>query len=279
MPDTNTGTCSNQFVAVDYNLHNNRNSSGLLPYTITLVEDYPGNSSTLDLTNILMVHGYFIMYNVPYTNDAYINLGYADYVMLSDTNAFYFANDTSVRANIFHKLLQQNKSQINITPQLQVKNLDDMQHILRYNRYWNDTESKHPVLSIQDPCASIAARCDLRIGLNKSNNSFELNKDDITHLTKKASGAIDAKVISSAMAKRNNFLTIMGPPTTHEVRNEGDPKSISVNFTDVDLVKLKQQLEDQAEKQFLFIDGIPIDKLKDGGFNWQMLVWYDEGKA
>ncbi|KAA6396964.1 MAG: hypothetical protein EZS28_007512 [Streblomastix strix] len=29
----------------------------------------------------------------------------------------------------------------------------------------------------------------------------------------------------------------------------------------------------------MIINLIPIDKLKDGGFNWQMLVWYDEGKA
>jgi len=137
----NSGTYNNQWIAVDHNLFT-PGMKQLLPDTVWVVEQIPGYAESADVTDIVNKDGYWASYNVPYFPYIYNIMGFPGAVI---TYGPEYSRNCS-RANIFQR------------DSRKVHSLKDVQRIMQYNEYQTDP------FSSDNPCNTIAARCDLPLG-------------------------------------------------------------------------------------------------------------------
>ncbi|KAM4634899.1 phospholipase B-like 1 [Polymixia lowei] len=134
----NSGTYNNQYMVVD----RSKVKLGLSieDGALTVVEQIPGLIQYSDQTQVLR-RGYWPSYNVPFHQRIYQLSGYGE---MWKEHGEDFSYDLCPRAKIFRR------------DQAEVKDLDSLKHIMRYNNYKKDPYSKG------DPCKSICCRNDLR---------------------------------------------------------------------------------------------------------------------
>merc|ERR1712130_280119 len=161
----NSGTYNNQFGVVDMNLYYPEQAfprEGLF----WIIEQIPGYTHREDVTAILTKQGFWPSYNVPYFEDIFNMSGYGSAAKNKPDKYDY---SKCARAKIFARDAPN------------VSSVDDMKHIMRYNRYTIDPLSKG------NPTFAIAARKDLL-----SENPFP-------------SGAVDGKITSyNLLFPKNN---------------------------------------------------------------------------
>ncbi|KAG1673709.1 hypothetical protein FOA52_010578 [Chlamydomonas sp. UWO 241] len=139
-----------------------------------VLEQLPGMVESADVTSTLLEDGYWASYNVPYFDSIYNASGYP-----RDTDL----HATCPRARVFAR------------EQPGIKSRRDFERVLRLNRYQDDA------LSAGDPTAAIAARYDLE----------PTNKSLAANWTKKAYGAVDAKVVDLESFSHRAAYVINGP--------------------------------------------------------------------
>ncbi|XP_054616131.1 phospholipase B-like 1 isoform X1 [Dunckerocampus dactyliophorus] len=167
----NSGTYNNQYMVLDRSKvklgHSISNGA------LTVVEQIPGLVEYSDQTQALRL-GYWPSYNVPFHQNIYKLSGYE--LMWQDFGED-FSYDLCSRAKIFRR------------DQANVKDLDSLKRIMRFNDYKKDPYSKG------DPCKSICCRNDLQ--------------------TEKPSpgGCYDTKVTDFQMAGEFRVEAVNGPTT------------------------------------------------------------------
>uniref|UniRef100_A0A665WAU5 Phospholipase B-like n=1 Tax=Echeneis naucrates TaxID=173247 RepID=A0A665WAU5_ECHNA len=134
----NSGTYNNQYMVLD-------RSKVKLGHSVddgalTVVEQIPGLVEYSDQTQALR-RGYWPSYNIPFHQKIYMLSGYEE---MWKEYGEDFSYDLCPRAKIFRR------------DQADVKDLDSLKHIMRFNDYRKDPYSKG------DPCKSICCRNDLR---------------------------------------------------------------------------------------------------------------------
>lgn len=134
----NSGTYNNQYMVLD-------RSKVKLGHSVddgalTVVEQIPGLVEYSDQTQALR-RGYWPSYNIPFHRKIYSLSGYGE---MWKAHGEDFSYDLCPRAKIFRR------------DQADVKDLDSLKHIMRFNDYKKDPYSKG------DPCKSICCRNDLR---------------------------------------------------------------------------------------------------------------------
>ena len=176
----NSGTYNNQYMVVNMKLIDTT-AKKIEDGAFYIIEQMPGATSTWDVTDYLR-SGYWPSYNVPFS--AYIS----DYsgltgVLESDVTKRTLSDySTSSRANIFR------------AKQGDVKTIEDVKKLMRYNNYKSDPLAK------KDPCLTLACRADLRA------------------VGPKCSGAYDAKVasINDIKGKADKVVHIISGPTRED---------------------------------------------------------------
>ena len=135
--EENSGTYSNQWQTLDYNLFTP--GKALANNTLTILETLPGVSIIQDATPVLR-YGYWPSYNVPSIPAIYKLAGYPEALALqgADMNDY----ETSIRAQILRR------------DHGNVFTMSDMMFLMQYNDYKRDPLSKG------DPSQAIAARGD-----------------------------------------------------------------------------------------------------------------------
>lgn len=134
----NSGTYNNQYMVLDrtkVKLGHSVDDGAL-----TVVEQIPGLVEYSDQTQALR-RGYWPSYNIPFHKKIYMLSGYPQ---MWEEYGEDFSYDLCPRAKIFRR------------DQADVKDLDSLKHIMRFNEYKTDPYSKG------DPCKSICCRNDLR---------------------------------------------------------------------------------------------------------------------
>ncbi|KAJ7992604.1 hypothetical protein DPEC_G00280410 [Dallia pectoralis] len=167
----NSGTYNNQYMIVD--MKKVKLGHSLEEGTLTVVEQIPGLVEYSDQTGALR-RGYWPSYNVPFHSRIYNLSGYGE---MWEEYGEDFSYDLCPRAKIFRR------------DQAEVKDLNSLKHIMRYNDYKNDPYSKG------DPCKSICCRNDLR----QKNPS--------------PGGCYDTKVTDFHMAQQFRVEAVNGPTT------------------------------------------------------------------
>lgn len=167
----NSGTYNNQYMIVDMGKVTLGHS--IEDGALTVVEQIPGLVEFSDQTRALR-RGYWPSYNVPFHPKIYTLSGYGK---MWEEYGEDFSYDLCPRAKIFRR------------DQAEVKDLDSLKHIMRYNDYKNDPYSKG------DPCKSICCRNDLR------------EKDP------SPGGCYDTKVTDFHMAQEFRAEAVNGPTT------------------------------------------------------------------
>jgi len=166
----NSGTYNNMWMVVDYA----RFTPGkpLPEGVLTVGEQLPGYFHYEDQTRVLS-YGYWPSYNVAvYPETARL---IKQDVMATKGNKFSY--ELAERAQIFRR------------DQTHIESDEDMQRLMRYNRFQTD-----PVAH-GDPCSQLACRADL-------NPNFS---------SRKAFGAIDAKYTSLAHLREDRTVVVSGP--------------------------------------------------------------------
>lgn len=138
-----SGTYANQYMVVNMNLF--EPSEILKNDTLWVVEEGPGIVVGSDQTDALRL-GYWASFNVPYFKDVYNHMGYPSMVKLHGN---YFTHDLCPRAQIFRR------------DQGNVKDLDSLKKIMRYNDYKNDPYSIDTTGN-PNPMYAICSRGDLK---------------------------------------------------------------------------------------------------------------------
>ncbi|XP_034046900.1 phospholipase B-like 1 [Thalassophryne amazonica] len=134
----NSGTYNNQYMVLDRNKVKLGHSVD--DGALTVVEQIPGLVEYSDQTQALR-RGYWPSYNIPFHRNIYILSGYREkWTEYGDDYSY----DLCPRAKIFRR------------DQGDVKDLDSLKHIMRFNDYKKDPYSKG------DPCKTICCRNDLR---------------------------------------------------------------------------------------------------------------------
>uniref|UniRef100_A0A8C7P9P8 Phospholipase B-like n=1 Tax=Oncorhynchus mykiss TaxID=8022 RepID=A0A8C7P9P8_ONCMY len=167
----NSGTYNNQYMIVD--MRKVTLGHSIEDGALTVVEQIPGLVEFSDQTQTLR-RGYWPSYNVPFHPKIYTLSGYGK---MWEEYGDDFSYDLCPRAKIFRR------------DQAEVKDLDSLKHIMRYNDYKNDPYSKG------DPCKSICCRNDLR------------EKDP------SPGGCYDTKVTDFHMAQEFRAEAVNGPTT------------------------------------------------------------------
>ncbi|GFO04648.1 phospholipase b-like [Plakobranchus ocellatus] len=163
----NSGTYNNQYMVLDLRLA--QVEKPLRENTLWVVEQIPGMIESRDLTHVLR-DGYFASYNIPYFDNIYNISGYPRMALMFGHN---FSYELAPRAKIFRR------------DQSNIRTLQDMKDLLRYNDY------RHDPYSDNDPGSSICSRADLN------------HKTPV--------GCYDTKVTNVALARQNRADIIGGP--------------------------------------------------------------------
>ncbi|ELU08391.1 hypothetical protein CAPTEDRAFT_181876 [Capitella teleta] len=172
MSQHNSGTYNNQYMMID--LKRVKLNQELLDGALWVVEQIPGLVKGDDQTDILRT-GYWPSYNVPFYEEIYNRSGYPDVVLSRGTDYSY---QLAPRAKIFRR------------DQGNVKDMESMKAIMRYNDYKNDPYSEGK------SCNTICCRGDL-----------------LSNPT--ANGCYDTKVADYSMALKRNAHIISGPTRSH----------------------------------------------------------------
>jgi len=170
----NSGTYNNMWMVVDYA----RFTPGkpLPAGVLTVGEQLPGYFHYDDQTRVLS-YGYWPSYNVAvYPETA--RLIKQDVMVATEGNKFSY--ELVERAQIFRR------------DQARIESDEDMQRVMRYNRFQSDP------IAHGDPCCQLACRADL----------------DSNFTSRRAFGAIDAKYTSLAHVREGRVVAASGP--THD---------------------------------------------------------------
>ncbi|GFR48281.1 hypothetical protein Agub_g10056 [Astrephomene gubernaculifera] len=167
----NSGTYNNQWMVLDVPRLHSGRHSGLL----WVLEQVPGAVRSRDVSQVLLRQGYWASYNVPYFPEIYNLTGYPH-------PSIY---DTCPRAQIFRR------EQASLTSRAALMAL------MRLNRYKLDP------LSGGLPNNAIAARYDLPAATDPAGQP--------RNWTRKAYGAVDAKVVDSESFPSGRTYVINGP--------------------------------------------------------------------
>ncbi|XP_014910889.1 phospholipase B-like 1 [Poecilia latipinna] len=134
----NSGTYNNQYMVVDRSKV--KLGSSIEDGALTVVEQIPGLVEFSDQTQALR-SGHWPSYNIPFHRNIYILSGYGEMWLEYGED---FSYDLCPRAKIFRR------------DQANVKDLDSLKRIMRYNDYKKDPYSE------SNPCKTICCRNDLR---------------------------------------------------------------------------------------------------------------------
>ncbi|XP_049602012.1 phospholipase B-like 1 [Syngnathus scovelli] len=182
----NSGTYNNQYMVLDRSKvklgHSIRDGA------LTVVEQIPGLVEHSDQTQALR-RGYWPSYNVPFHQNIYSLSGYE---LMQQEYGEDFSYDLCSRAKIFRR------------DQANVKDLNSLKYIMRFNDYKNDPYSKG------NPCKSICCRNDLKTE------------------EPSPSGCYDTKVTDFQMAGEFSAEAVNGPTT-----QGGLPPFVWDNFSDI----------------------------------------------
>jgi len=177
----NSGTYNNQMIIVDYKLFTP--GKPLLPFTVMIVEQMPGQMFSDDVTDIVSAKGYWPSFNRPYFTQVFNAMGYEYYEQkYGDIFSYYH----TARYLIFQR------------DQHQVVTVFNMQNLMMYNDWQNDP------LSNGYAGDSIAARFDLQIPVQRP----------VEWLMRGLHGNIDCKITSYLLLNASTISAISGP--THE---------------------------------------------------------------
>eukprot|EP00123_Amoebidium_parasiticum_P011864 comp20950_c0_seq1/m.28009 comp20950_c0_seq1/g.28009 ORF comp20950_c0_seq1/g.28009 comp20950_c0_seq1/m.28009 type:complete len:553 (-) comp20950_c0_seq1:50-1708(-) len=167
----NSGTYNNQYMVVDYKGFHR--GVEIKDGTLWVIEQIPGHVESRDMTDELR-NGHWPSYNVPFFEKIYHKSGYPAIV---EKHGVGFSYQMAPRATIFRRDAEK------------VETIEDMQRIMRYNRYKTDSLSKG------DPSASICSRYDLSTGMPI------------------AVGCYDSKITNYDMFTRLAAIAVNGPTT------------------------------------------------------------------
>jgi hypothetical protein len=212
----NSGTYNNQFMVVDLkkvDLRRRTMDNG----TFWIIEQLPGYVQSKDMTQWLLTNKYWASYNAAYFDEVIKRSGYAEMIKEHPEMVNIIDHEKCARANIFRR------------DQGNVKTINDMKVLMRYNEYQTDPLSKG------DAGYAIASRKDL----NESNP--------------KCSGAMDVKLISYRSLLEDNVIHIISGPTyqdqpvfeTHDTLCNADGRYTFYNMVDrydFDWVEYRPQL-------------------------------------
>ncbi|KAK2833779.1 hypothetical protein Q5P01_017668 [Channa striata] len=134
----NSGTYNNQYMVLDRSKV--KLGKSVEDGALVVVEQIPGLVEYSDQTQALR-RGYWPSYNIPFHQKIYMLSGYEE---MWQEYGEDFSYDLCPRAKIFRR------------DQANVKDLDSLKYIMRFNAYKKDPYSKG------DPCKSICCRNDLR---------------------------------------------------------------------------------------------------------------------
>ncbi|XP_005816120.2 phospholipase B-like 1 [Xiphophorus maculatus] len=135
----NSGTYNNQYMVVDRSKV--KLGRSIDDGALTVVEQIPGLVEFSDQTQALR-RGHWPSYNIPFHRNIYILSGYG---MMWSKYGEEFSYDLCPRAKIFRR------------DQANVKDLDSLKRIMRYNDYKKDLYSEG------NPCKTICCRNDLKL--------------------------------------------------------------------------------------------------------------------
>jgi len=179
---TNSGTYNNQWIIVDYNLFSP--GQNLVPGTLQIVEQLPGQFYSTDLTIEKLQLGYFPSYNVPYFE------ANRDVCEFPEQEALFgpylFSYERCARAEIFRR------------DEGSIESITDFGNMMRYNDYEQDT------LSHGNAGLAISSRFDL----------VTMDYPDNPSLQRNAFGGIDSKITSYEMMQSTSCQAQSGP--THD---------------------------------------------------------------
>ncbi|XP_077414260.1 phospholipase B-like 1 [Vanacampus margaritifer] len=167
----NSGTYNNQYMVVDRSKV--KLGRSISDGALTVVEQIPGLVEYSDQTQALR-QGYWPSYNVPFHRNIYKLSGYDQMWQQYGED---FSYDLCPRAKIFRR------------DQAEVKDLESLKHIMRFNDYKKDPYSKG------NPCKSICCRNDLKT-------------EEPT-----PAGCYDTKVTDFQMAEEFRVEAVNGPTT------------------------------------------------------------------
>jgi len=173
----NQGTYNSQWMLLDTKQAQSAvGESDLLPGTFFVMEQIPGSTISMDMTDTFNQESYWASYNVPYYQEHYESAGYSNIFAL--THADDYSYDQNPRAVQFAQM------------EGDVNNVDDLKYVIRFNSMVQSGQRGE----IGD---TIAARFDL------------MDEMDVRYLF----GETDAKVTNIAMAQAGAFSAIAGPTT------------------------------------------------------------------
>jgi len=163
-----SGTYANQWMVQDLNMFQpgaTNVDDGLWDTYLTVLEEVPGLVIWQDVTKVLRDTGYWASYNMPYFTDIAARTGAAARCALNPDEC----HDTAPRSLQFAK------------QERTAASIQGMMDAISYNDYKNDP------ISLDNSCRAISCREDLEV----------IEQD------KRAFGAIDAKVSSAKLSKRD----------------------------------------------------------------------------
>ncbi|KAM4708771.1 putative phospholipase B-like 2 [Discoglossus pictus] len=183
----NSGTYNNQWMIVDYNKFIAGKTDvprGLL----TILEQIPGLVLAEDKSEELYHKGYWASYNIASFPEIYNASGMPDLV---DQYGDWFSYKSNPRAQIF------------LRNHTQVKDMDSMISLMRYNNYLYDPLSQ---CSTCDPKPNAENAISARSDLNRPTGTYPFGA-----LRQRQHGGTDMKVTSYNMAKLNQMIAVNGP--------------------------------------------------------------------
>ncbi|XP_037075992.1 putative phospholipase B-like 2 [Pollicipes pollicipes] len=185
----NSGTYNNQWMVVDYKRFQ-PGQAGTSPGLLWVTEQMPGLVVGDDVTQVLAHDGYWASYNQPYFP---IIDEISGNKMLRGEKGDYYSYAQNPRAQLFRR------------DHVLVEDVASALLLMRYNNFTEDPLSACNCSTGFSADNAIASRRDL----NDPAGEYPLKR-----LSFQAYGAIDAKVTSSALAERLEFVAEAGP--THD---------------------------------------------------------------
>ncbi|XP_018524196.1 putative phospholipase B-like 2 [Lates calcarifer] len=183
----NSGTYNNQWMIVDYN-HFTPGKTDIKGDLFVVLEQIPGLVVYTDKTQELLQKGYWASYNIPYYVEIFNASGCNELV---EKFGPWFSLDQNPRAQIFRR------------NQTDVKDVDSMIRLMRYNNFKEDPLSKcegcNPPANGEN---AISARSDL----NPANGTYPFGA-----LRQRPHGGTDMKMTSYKMFREYSMVAVSGP--------------------------------------------------------------------
>ncbi|KAH8854025.1 putative phospholipase B-like 2 isoform 3 [Schistosoma japonicum] len=177
----NSGTYNNQWMIFDAKQWP-KNKGSLL-----IAEQLPGIVSSLDVTKILKINGYWASYNLPFIGDIYTLSGTEEMAkMFGD----WYVHNKTARAKIFRR------------DHHKVVDFPSMLSLMRYNDFMNDPLSTCPCKPPYTSNSAISARDEL----NDPKGQYP-----IPSWSYRLHGGTDAKIVDLSMINQLNMIAISGP--------------------------------------------------------------------